>query len=487
MSENLKLNFMENESFFNDGNRFWFINSKGDTKIIQTKLIDYIESLGFRKVKLSNDRYILVRLENNLVSKSSEPEIISLIRDHLVHSNENEAYEVFAKGLGAYIYGRKMDLLTEVELINDQDEFHYSRFYFQNGFVEVSKESVDYKSYEELESPIWRDRIIQREFTFPEKQEGQFEQFCIDITGGKKERFFVLKSLLGYLLHRNKERGETQAIILYDEEMTNLIGANGGTGKTLLSQALKECRELVLFNGKEIKEGSWFVNQQIELTTDILLYDDLKKGFNLEHFFPLLTTGVEIEKKRQQSFTIDFEQSPKVIITSNYIVSGPGGSSDRRRRNEFEVHNYYSAEFRPEDKFRNRFFNKQWPAEEWNLFYRFMMECVQVYLQEGMLKAEPLNLEKSKIITETSTEFFEFAEAFVDFDRWIDKREFDALFRDWCEDQTISPHIITKWVKSYSNEIGGDFKIKSSGGNYEFIVRKEEFKNEDGNNLQSDQ
>ena len=87
---------------------------------------------------------------------------------------------------------------------------------------------------------------------------GQFEKFCYNIAGTNEIRFQALKTIIGYLLHRNKEVGEPKAIIFYDERMGQNNQAHGGTGKTLLSQALSKCREVEIFDGKEIKAGSWF-------------------------------------------------------------------------------------------------------------------------------------------------------------------------------------------------------------------------------------
>src|SRR5690606_11670443 len=113
-------------------------------------------------------------------------------------------------------------------------------------------------------------------------------------------------------------------------------------------------------------------HQRVNLTTEILFYDDFTKEVSFEIFYPLVTTGVEVEKKRKQAFFIPYDKSPKILISSNYLVRGTGGSSDIRRKFEFELSNYFNENHTPEDEFGNRFFD-DWNEEQWNEFYGFMM------------------------------------------------------------------------------------------------------------------
>src|SRR5690606_26179153 len=261
-------------------------------------------------------------------------------------------------------------------------------------------------------SVIWKNRLIGQQFNASKTSEkGQFETFCERITGDSPKRIEALKSILGYLLHRNKSVGEPKAVILYDENMGKNGQAHGGTGKTLLSFALKKCREGILFDGKDIKTGSFFKNQRIEVTSDLLIYDDLNENIRFDSFFSMVTSGIEIEKKRQQSFYLEHSKAPKILISSNYYVKGPGGSSDTRRRHEFNITNYYSSDFTPENEFGNRFFDEQWPQEEWNKFFFFMMNCVRLYLNNGLIKLDSDKLVRQKIVSSTSKNFYEFAEA----------------------------------------------------------------------------
>lgn len=226
---------------------------------------------------------------------------------------------------------------------------------------------------------------------------------------------------------------------------------------------------------KVSKTGSWFKNQRINITTDLLVYDDLAQNTPFDVFYSMITTGVEVEKKRKDSFYIEYEKSPKLLITSNFIVQGTGGSSDRRRRYEFEVANHYNDEYTPEDEFGNRFFGRDWPMEEWNKFFKFMMDCVQLYLEEGLVKADEINLSKTKIASRTHPGFYEFAHKNVQTNTWHDQRNFVETFSKTfsCD---ISSHKITKWLKHYAKNLNGVIDQKSTGGKYEFKINVDETK-----------
>ena len=255
--------------------------------------------------------------------------------------------------------------------------------------------------------------------------------------------------------------------------MTNSHEANGRTGKTLLSKAISEIREVVTFDGKDLKTGNWFKNQRMTIRTDIMNYDDLLKTFSLEQCYPLLTTGVTIEKKRKDSIFIPVEYSPKVILTSNYYINGPIGPSDRARRHEFEIANYYNERFTPEDEFGNRFFGRDWDNNEWNKFYNFMMQCISCYLKNGLIQVPALNLGQEKTIRYTHPEFYEFIVDKLTLNTKIDKRKLLAEFKSkYTNQKDLSSHQFTKWLKEYSLIIGGKYMDKSSGGNYYFIMSK---------------
>lgn len=456
--------------------KFLSEDEKGTKKILQSELIDFLEINGFHNLLFDGEN-TLVRDSNQILRRVSILEVIDFLRTTFESNDLREYYDVFADQPTRYLGASKLLLLKTIDLIDDRDQRDSSRLFFRNGYYEITSKNLTIRSYETLEGYIWQSRIIDRNFELPlQTSPGQFEQWCTRITGNSLSRFKALQSILGYLLHRNKEKGENKAIILYDEKMGDGNQANGRVGKTLLGKAIQQCREVVMNDGKTKNMRSNFANQLINSTTDCVYFDDLSKGANFETFYSFITTGLDVEKKYKSAFRIDETKSPKLIISSNHYVLGDGGDSDLGRRYEFEVCNYYSADFTPEMEFGNRFFDNAWPIDEWNKFFHFMMGCIQIYLKNGLIEAEPINLPSNKIKDATSPDFLEFGETYFKEDQWLDKRQllidFQALFPQY-EDMTSN--MFTRWSQQYARQKELDYEYKTAGGNttFKFNTRKD--------------
>jgi len=196
------------------------------------------------------------------------------------------------------------------------------------------------------------------------------------------ERLKALSSAIGYQLHRYKSPATTKAIILMDVFINGM--PNGGSGKTLLINAIGKIRNLSVIDGKKYDQREWFGLSSVELNTELLLFDDVQKNFNFELIFPLMSTGMFIRRKYKNHVFVPFEKSPKVTITTNYAING-SSSSFRRRMYEFEVSSTYSADYSPRDKFGRNFFD-QCNDIEWVYFFNTMFNCLQVFLKEGLIE-----------------------------------------------------------------------------------------------------
>ena len=463
----------------NNEDQFWSNVDGKAVKINQSKLISRLNNLGYANIKISPTNYLLVKNIDNRISKTSEQEIIYELNQSLKNTASEEVLEVFARGVGNYISNKKLNLLNTIEYQKEKDDKQSSYFFFNNVFCEITKNEIKNLGYNNLDFTLWEDKIIKRDFYFPnEDKVGDFELFCKNLTFNDPKRFEAFKSMIGYLLHRNKELGEPKAVILYDAEMGRNNQAQGGTGKTIIIRALEKCRELVYISGKDIKSASFFKNQRINITSDLVAYDDLKENVQFEEFYTMITSGIEVEKKGKQSFFIEFEDAPKLILSSNYLIKGDGGSSDLRRRYEFEVANHYNKDFTPEMEFGKRFFSNDWDNDEWNKFYSFMMECLRSYLEKGLIEAQSINLNRNKIVDKSCEEFIAFADKNFKINEWMDKRELENIFREIYPDyKETTSHRFSKWITNYSFDYDYKYEKNSTGNEYLFKLTKKEVKN----------
>lgn len=458
---------------------FWAINEKKASQIVQSRLIKYLNINGFANLQINPTNHLLVKCINNKLILTSEQEIINNLRNFLDKNSTEEVQEVFARGVGNYVSTKKLSLLNTIEFKKDRDPKDSSEFYFQNVFCRITKDSIKVIDYQNLDSPIWESKINRRDFTIPVREKiGDFEIFCRNLTFKDDHRFTAFKTMIGSLLHRNKELGEPKAVILYDEKMGLNNQAHGGTGKTILIKALEMCREAVYVSGKDLKSGSFFKNQRINITTDIVAYDDLKENVDFRDFYTEITSGIEVEKKGKQSFFIKYEDAPKILLSSNHLIKGDGGNSDLRRRHEFELANFYSKDFTPEMEFGKRFFSNDWGTDQWNKFDYFMMTCVQDYLNLGLIEVDSINLKQTKMQSKSCAEFISYAGKYFIPNEWIDKREIQKKFEEFHpEFSSISPHQFTKWSTDYAIDHGYTFKTKPTGGKYYFILEGKEVAN----------
>jgi hypothetical protein len=424
-----------------DKRKFWYEVSDelkpSKLNIDNIELLYFLKENGFCRMEVENET-IYLHIKNNIVSEIRRKQIVSFVMEYIGGLEEQvtktftkkDLLAKFARGARVYLTEDMLLILPVVKLNFLRDTASESFFFFQNGFVAVTPNAIAFRSYEELHTPIWEKQIIEHTYTPPKAEttySGEYNEFtnpsvfrqflvkvCSPMNTEKKtrsldmERYKAFLSAIGYLLSTYKSRPHAKAVILLEEKSTGANDSNGRTGKGLIFQAIKQLRNSVVLNGKTIDFNNQFHFQKLNFDTQIVFIDDVKKSFDFEHLFSTITEDMNVEKKGLSAFTINFDESPKIAISTNYVLSG-NTDSHRARRFELELSDYFSATHSPFDEFGQQFFSRQWTEEEWNLFFAFMLKACQVYLQEGLAVYSHANLSKRKLLQETNEEFIEFA------------------------------------------------------------------------------
>jgi hypothetical protein len=213
--------------------------------------------------------------------------------------------------------------------------------YYQNCAVQITKNTVKAIDYLELKGYAWKDHVIKREYNKCDTEESDFKQFISNISSKDPGRILTFESTLGYMMHGHKNISYCPATILNDERISD--SANGGTGKGILLQSLEHMKKLIMIDGKAFAFEKSFPYQLVSADTQILAFDDVKKYFDFERLFSVVTEGLTLEKKNKDAIKIPFSKSPKVIITTNYPIKGSGASFARRRW-ELELATHYTED-----------------------------------------------------------------------------------------------------------------------------------------------
>lgn len=451
---------------------FWK-EDKGKIELQPNQLIKLFNKFGFRKIRYKVSDYKWVRIEKNIIDEVDLTDVIDFVKQYLTYFEEYEVINaLFSSKSKLTKYLITFVETVYIDLHTDSKTAIY--FYFKNGFVEVSKGEIKLQPYKELTAPIWSSQILDYDFEITSNT-SDFETFCSNLAGNDEHRVKCFGTQLGYMLSRFKDPTITKAWILTDKNVSFASSANGGTGKSLIGQALSKIRNVATIEGKSISKRlkSWYLWQQVDRGTNIICIDDLEKGVHFSNFYSILTNGIDIEKRGKPLFRIDYAESPKILITSNHPVRGDIGNSDARRRLEFEVSDHYGAFHSPVDEFGKQFF-LEWQSEDWNKFFNYMTKCCQSFLINGLMEVAPYNKGFKYIANKTGHEFVAFADEYLMPGKRFDKADLlQKLKFEYPKYKQITSHRLTKWIDLYSTYCEIPIVQKKSNGNYLVIVPDE--------------
>ena len=394
------LNKVEEE---NKLKQFWTKNDKGVIKIVHILFKHFLEDNGFYKYCPEGSKnYVFVRVTNNLIDHTSEKEIKDFILDHLIQLDDSSIYNYFADQTRLF-REEFLTLLSTIDIYFIADTKDYAYLYYKNCAVQISKNEIKTIDYLDLGGYVWKDHIINRNFNLCDSQDCDYKRFVYNVCGQDKERTLSMESTIGYMLHGHKNLSYCPAIILNDEVISD--NPEGGTGKGIFMNALAQMKKVVTIDGKSFAFERSFAYQLVSADTQILVFDDVKKHFDFERLFSVVTEGLTLEKKNKDAIKIPFAKSPKIAITTNYAIKGAGNSFARRKW-ELELHQHYNKSYTPLDDFGKLLFG-DWGDEEWCQFDNYMIGCLQNYLTSGLHKSKFVNLKVRQLSAETSHDFIE--------------------------------------------------------------------------------
>lgn len=424
------LNKVEEE---NSKQTFWDKSEKGVIRIVHILFKQFLEDNGFYKFCPEGGKnYIFVKVTNNLIDHTSEKEIKDFILTHLLELDDIAVYNYFADNT-RFFKEEFLSMISTIDIFFIEDTKDASYLYYRNCAVQVTKNEVKPIDYLDLGGYVWKDHVIDRNFNMCEVTSAcNYRKFIRNICGDDDGRVESMESTIGFLMHGYKNLSFCPAVILNDEVISD--NPEGGTGKGLFMNALAKMKKVVTIDGKSFTFERSFAYQLVSADTQILVFDDVKKYFDFERLFSVVTEGLTLEKKNKDAIKIPFSKSPKIAITTNYAIKGSGNSFARRKW-ELELHQYYSKSFTPLDEFGKLMFG-DWNDDDWCEFDNYMIGCLKSYLHTGLVRSKFVNLKIRQLSAETAHDFIE----------WC------GLVEGQPKNNTLEPGI-----RLYKNELYNDF------------------------------
>lgn len=387
----------------NESQAFWTKNERGVIKIEHIDFKTFLEDNGFYKFCPEGGKnYVFVKVTNNLIDHTSEKEIKDFILEYLLELDDKSIYNFFADSV-RYFREEFLTLLSTIDIYFVEDTKDTSYLYYRNCSIRITTTDVTIIDYLDLGGYVWKDHVIDRNFNICDIGDCHYTTFIKNVCNKEAERVKTMESTIGYMLHGYKNLSYCPAVILNDEVISD--HPEGGTGKGLFMNALSHMKKLVVIDGKAFAFERSFPYQLVSADTQILCFDDVKKNFDFERLFSVVTEGLTLEKKNKDAIKIPFSRSPKIGITTNYAIKGAGNSFARRKW-ELELHQHYNKFNTPLMEFKKHFF-ADWDDTDWCKFDNYMVLCLQGYLNTGLVESKFINLDIRQLSAATSHDFIE--------------------------------------------------------------------------------
>lgn len=157
-------------------------------------------------------------------------------------------------------------------------------------------------------------------------------------------------------------------------------GSNGGSGKSLTFSFLAQYKGVEIINGRKKNNAQDnFIFSSVTSRTSCVLFDDFIGHFS--DWYQAMSSGLRIERKGIDPFTLPREKSPKLAFTTNGV--GDKQSSSIRRQIRTTCSSFFHSEGNgftessvPADYCGN-LWGSEYKAEKWKYDDNIFLECIE--------------------------------------------------------------------------------------------------------------
>lgn len=429
-STSYKLNLSNLHYFLNSNNFYTYVQERKHVEITSTEEIVFIRIGKNNVVEIVSPQIIRNFCEEYLKEKGCNLDLINLIKSSnyfgkekleglgrikLNFKNCGRDYQLFFfKNLVAKVSATDINVNYKTSNVHAFDKSIVSHDIFKEDKLFEYYQDTDgnnrvhihYKNCEYMNFIINTSRVCWRkDLELPYKGEVKsdakatyFKENQFNLNGSNlqlseqitQEQHFLNKCYaIGYILHRFKRSDYAKLLYIMDDLVKDSNDdANGRSGKSLFTLGLKQVfknyfqidgKDKTITTDKHIFHGFDENNEMIEIE-DADIYLDLK------FFYTKITTGIRVNPKNTKPYVVDFSDAAKMVWTTNYGKPNLTGS-DIGRLLFVSVSDYYHEKtegYHEQRKVSTDFGHQlfyDWDKKQYNLFFNFLMQCCQFYLQ----------------------------------------------------------------------------------------------------------
>jgi 5S rRNA maturation endonuclease (ribonuclease M5) len=420
---------------------------------------NFLNMNGFCRYREEEDRedYIFVHYENGVVRQVTSNHVKMFIHEFL----QKRMMDIKLRNA---MY--KTNQLNDTSLSNlnfKQLDFtacskNHQLIVFKNKTIKITDSSIEEIKFSDLDTYVWNDKLIDHKLEVLEpmfkidalgednysldiiNKESYFFQYIIntsrmhwqkeledgiklDAVEIQEQNLHIINKIycLGYLLHQYKDASKPWAVFAMDNRISDDGESQGGSGKSIaFNIALNKMLRGFYINGKNKKNlENPHVYEGITKNTDFVIVDDCDRYVRFDTFFNIITGDLSVNPKGQKQYTIPFKDSPKLAFTSNFTPDKSDGSTQRRILYTVfsdwyhdNTNEEYKRSFTPRDEFGLQLF-EDFDEKQWNLFYNFMLLCIQTYLRFPKINPPMGNVMRRNLMQRMGDNFKHWADVYM--------------------------------------------------------------------------
>lgn len=440
---------------FDDDEKFWnevektdrYGNVRTEMEFCYVNSQNFLQNRGFGRLRRLDKTYQFIHLDPPVVRSIDASDARDYLFQFAKHYCKKEVNEMLIKGVSQYVGPDKLSLLSFVEpnFIKPNRESQY--FYFDKNCWYITKDVVEEIGYETVTHHIWEEQrkmipakylggplirfsVSEGRYSYDLTNIGvksHYLQFLINTSNftwrkshdeiepdeGNENHIHLLSKLcaIGYMIMEAKDNNVARAIIGMDGKQSEVGESNGRSGKSLVGELMRNVMPIAYIPGKRSDIfNDQFVWNDVQENTKLVFIDDVLQNFNFEFLFPNITGDWTVNYKGGRRITLPFTRSPKIYIATNHAIRGTGSSfTDRQWLLAFS--DFYNDTHKPVDDFGCLFFS-EWDYEQWNLTWNLLANCIQLYLEYGVVQAPGERLEQRKLRQEIGETFISWADEY---------------------------------------------------------------------------